>query len=177
MDLLKKLSINDDNSTAGSGASNDLLHKLSDAVQSPASHSTPAPPKEEHLLNKLSSVLGHSTPPPPSAPKHDGLLGKIGEVVGHMAKDDAPKKPDTLGDKINNMLGGGAKGEAKEDGLDKAIDFVQEHLLKEGQQKNESAIEQIKDEQIANMLRNGFKSATGKEIPSLDIFGHKKDNE
>lgn len=50
-------------------------------------------------------------------------------------------------------------------------------MLKEGQQKNESAIEQLKDEQIANVLRNGFKSATGKEIPSLDLFGHTKDNE
>ncbi|KAG6872694.1 hypothetical protein C0995_007576 [Termitomyces sp. Mi166 len=147
MDLLKKLSINDkDSSTA-------------------AQTSDSAPPKEEHLLDKLSNVLGHSTPSPPPAPKQEGLLGKIGEVVGNVTKDNAPQKPQTLGGKINNMFGGGAKGEAKEDALDKVIDIVQEHVLKEGQQKDESAIEQLKDEQIANVIRSGLQSVTGKELP------------
>lgn len=125
MDFLKKLSISDDDSSAKT--SDGLIHKLSDAmkedVQPPSSHSNPAPQKEEHLLDKLSSVLGHSTPPPPPAPKHDGLLGKIGEVVGHVTNDNTPQKPHTLEDKINNMLGGGAKGEAKEDVLDKGDHF------------------------------------------------------
>lgn len=34
-----------------------------------------------------------------------------------------------------------------------AIDFVQEHLLKEGQQKNESAVEQMKDKEVGNVIR------------------------
>ncbi|KAG6830250.1 hypothetical protein H0H87_008739 [Tephrocybe sp. NHM501043] len=150
-----------------------LLDKLSSAFG--GSHSTPAPApapqKEEHLLDKLSNAFGHSTPPPPPAPKHEGLLGKLEEVVGHATKSDEPAKPKTLGDKINNVLGGGSKGEQNEDTLDKAIDFVQEHVLKEGQQKDETAVEQLKDKQIAEVLRHGFKSATGKDIPSL--HGHK----
>ena len=57
------------------------------------------------------------------------------------------------------MAGGGSKGEAKEGGwqsfantvifltsnighLDKAIDFYQEHVLHDGDQKRESALEQ-----------------------------------
>lgn len=35
-----------------------------------------------------------------------------------------------------------------------AIDFVQEHLLGEGQQRNESAVEQMKDKEI----RHGIES-------------------
>lgn len=34
-----------------------------------------------------------------------------------------------------------------------AIDLFQEHVLKEGPQNNESAVEQAKDKQIANMIR------------------------
>lgn len=51
-----------------------------------------------------------------------------------------------------------------------AIDLVQEHVLKQGQQKNESALEQAKDRQIAGAIRHGFESITGREFPS-----HKKD--
>ena len=47
-------------------------------------------------------------------------------------------------------------------------------MLKQGQQKDESAIEQLKDEQIAHAIRNGFQSVTGKELPSF--LGQKKDN-
>lgn len=43
-----------------------------------------------------------------------------------------------------------------------AVDFVQEHILKEGQQKNESVVEQVKDKEIANAIRHGFESLTGK---------------
>ncbi|KAG6915831.1 hypothetical protein DXG01_009664 [Tephrocybe rancida] len=155
-----------------------LLDKLSSALGS--HHSTPAPappaPKEEHLLDKISSAFGHSAPPPPPpAPKHEGLLGKLEEVVGHVTKDDTPAKPQTFGDKINNVLGGRAKGEQKEDALDKAIDFVQEHVLKQGQQKNETVIEQLKDEQIAGAIRHGIKSVTGKDVPSLSLHGKKND--
>ncbi|TFK65343.1 hypothetical protein BDN72DRAFT_773479, partial [Pluteus cervinus] len=68
-------------------------------------------------------------------------------------------------DKINNALGGGAAGEAKEDGLDKAIDFVQEHILRQGPQRNESAFEQAKDEKIAQTIRHEYKKVTGLEFP------------
>ncbi|KAG8817302.1 hypothetical protein FRC17_011290 [Serendipita sp. 399] len=52
------------------------------------------------------------------------------------------------------MAGGGAKAEAKEDHLDKGIDFVQEHILHKGDQKHESAFEQAKDRQIADTIRH-----------------------
>ncbi|KAF5372316.1 hypothetical protein D9615_009243 [Tricholomella constricta] len=70
--------------------------------------------------------------------------------------------------KLNNALGGGASGEKKEDAVDKAVDFFQEHVLKAGPQTNESAIEQAKDEHISDAIRSGFKSMTGKDIPIAD---------
>ncbi|KAG6846954.1 hypothetical protein H0H93_010897 [Arthromyces matolae] len=159
----------------------DKISTLLGHSQPPLSHS-PAPASshegslKEHLLGKLSNVLGHSTaPPPPPAPKHDGILGKIEGVVGNVTKDKTPAKPQTLSDKINGVFGGGSKGEQDEDLLDKAIDFVQEHVLREGQQKSESAIEQLKDKQIANAIRHQFKSVTGKELPSMNLPGHGKD--
>ncbi|KAI4520616.1 hypothetical protein K523DRAFT_251751, partial [Schizophyllum commune Tattone D] len=69
-----------------------------------------------------------------------------------------------FGDKVNEAFGGGHKGEQKEDGLDKAVDFVQEHVLKQGDQKNESAWEQAKDEQISDTIRKTYKNATGHEF-------------
>ncbi|TFK37937.1 hypothetical protein BDQ12DRAFT_684370 [Crucibulum laeve] len=53
----------------------------------------------------------------------------------------------------------------KDDPLDKAIDFVQEHVFKQGSQKNESAAEQAKDAKIASGIKSLFKKATGKEFP------------
>ena len=50
------------------------------------------------------------------------------------------------------------------DGLDKAIDMFQEHVLKQGPQNNESAIEQKKDDMIADAIRDGYKNLTGKEF-------------
>jgi hypothetical protein len=41
-----------------------------------------------------------------------------------------------------------------------AIDLFQEHVLKQGPQNNESAIEQAKDEKIASTIKN--------------VLGHKK---
>jgi hypothetical protein len=41
-------------------------------------------------------------------------------------------------------------------------------VLGEGQQNNESAIEQAKDEQISDAIRRGFKGMTGHEIPIKD---------
>lgn len=78
--------------------------------------------------------------------------------------------------KLNNMAGGGAAGEKKEDGLDKGeqacafrahgailtalphtgVDWVQENVLGQGKQDNESAVEQAKDEQISGMRPPGW---------------------
>ncbi|KAM0350843.1 hypothetical protein ACHAP4_009748 [Fusarium culmorum] len=64
-------------------------------------------------------------------------------------------------DKVNNMAGGGAAGEKNEDGLDKAVDYVQENFLGGGSQNNESAVEQAKDEAISDAIRDQYKGATG----------------
>merc|ERR1711879_1105235 len=69
-----------------------------------------------------------------------------------------------LMNKANEAAGGGVKGEQKEDGLDKAIDFVQEKVLGQGPQNNESAMEQKQDEMISDMIRGQYKTATGKEF-------------
>ncbi|KAL1948329.1 hypothetical protein VTO73DRAFT_12404 [Trametes versicolor] len=71
---------------------------------------------------------------------------------------------DNLGDKVNAMAGGGASSETKEDKLDKSIDWVQEHVLGQGKQDNESATEQFKDEQMSDFLRREYKSATGSDF-------------
>jgi len=69
---------------------------------------------------------------------------------------------------LNNAAGGGKQGEAKEDGLDKAVDYVQEHFMGAGDQSNESALEQAKDEQISDMIRQQYKNMTGKDFPIAD---------
>ncbi|KAG8709965.1 hypothetical protein FRC09_000385 [Ceratobasidium sp. 395] len=54
------------------------------------------------------------------------------------------------------------------DGLDKAIDYVQQHYMGSGDQSNESALEQAKDEQISDMIRQQYKNMTGKDFPIAD---------
>ncbi|KZV82278.1 hypothetical protein EXIGLDRAFT_627244 [Exidia glandulosa HHB12029] len=70
--------------------------------------------------------------------------------------------------KINSALGGGAQSEAKEDYLDKGVDWVQEHVMGQGPQTNESAFEQAKDEQISDAIRRGWKGQTGGDFPIKD---------
>ncbi|KAG8712936.1 hypothetical protein FRC09_019303 [Ceratobasidium sp. 395] len=70
-------------------------------------------------------------------------------------------------DSINNALGGGQQSEQKEDMLDKGVDFVQQRMGG-GDQSNESALEQAKDEQISDAIRSGYKSATGSDVPIQD---------
>lgn len=73
-------------------------------------------------------------------------------------------------------------------GLVLAVDLFQEHVLKQGPQNNESAIEQAKDEYISDckrssevptcnrlltvswglVIRGQYKNITGKEIPIKD---------
>ncbi|KAF9257186.1 hypothetical protein L218DRAFT_949373 [Marasmius fiardii PR-910] len=70
--------------------------------------------------------------------------------------------------KLNNAMGGGTAGEKNEDGLDKAVDWVQENVFKQGPQNNESAAEQMKDEAISDSIRNQYKNMTGKDFPIAD---------
>ncbi|RMJ08720.1 hypothetical protein CDV36_011659 [Fusarium kuroshium] len=63
-------------------------------------------------------------------------------------------------DKLNGMAGGGAQGEKNED----AVDYVQEKFLGQGDQSNESAAEQAKDEAISDFIRDKYKESTGKEF-------------
>ncbi|KAG9736502.1 hypothetical protein KCU59_g9909, partial [Aureobasidium melanogenum] len=60
------------------------------------------------------------------------------------------------------------ESEKNEDYLDKGVDFVQEKFLGQGPQNNESAIEQAKDEQISDFIRNQWKSTTGSDFPIKD---------
>jgi len=73
-----------------------------------------------------------------------------------------------IGDKINSAAGGGRESEKNEDYLDKGVDFVQEKFLGAGDQSNESAVEQAKDEQISDFIRKQYKGATGSDIPIKD---------
>ncbi|KAL1858423.1 hypothetical protein Plec18167_006943 [Paecilomyces lecythidis] len=73
-----------------------------------------------------------------------------------------------LGNKINSAAGGGKESEKNEDYLDKGVDLVQEKVLHQGPQDNESAIEQAKDEQISDFIRSQYKSKTGSDFPIPD---------
>ncbi len=55
-----------------------------------------------------------------------------------------------------------------DDTVSLAIDFVQEHILKKGDQSNESAFEQMTDEQISDTIRAQYKKMTGHDFPSKD---------
>lgn len=71
-------------------------------------------------------------------------------------------------DKINAMAGGGKESEKNEDAIDKGLDWVQENILGQGDQSNESAVEQAKDEQISDFIRAQYKKTTGSEVPIQD---------
>ncbi|KAF8681411.1 hypothetical protein RHS04_02934 [Rhizoctonia solani] len=63
---------------------------------------------------------------------------------------------------INNALGGGQR-----DLLDKGVDYVQERMGG-GDQSNESAAEQAKDEAISDAIRAQYKNTTGSDFPIAD---------
>src|ERR1041384_2095080 len=50
----------------------------------------------------------------------------------------------------------------------RGVDWVQENVLKQGKQDNESAVEQAKDEQISDFIRKQYKGTTGKDFPVQD---------
>ncbi|KAG8679308.1 hypothetical protein FRC11_003896 [Ceratobasidium sp. 423] len=68
---------------------------------------------------------------------------------------------------INNALGGGQKGEQNEDLLDKGVDYAQERMG-QGDQSNESAAEQAKDEAMSDAIRGQYKNMTGSDFPIPD---------
>ncbi|KAK4160723.1 hypothetical protein QBC43DRAFT_270142 [Cladorrhinum sp. PSN259] len=73
-----------------------------------------------------------------------------------------------LMDKFNSMAGGGKQSEKNEDAVDKGVDLFQQHVLGQGDQSNESAIEQAKDEQISDFIRKQYKGSTGSDLPVAD---------
>ncbi|KAH0555619.1 hypothetical protein GP486_006436 [Trichoglossum hirsutum] len=93
--------------------------------------------------------------------RHGGQHGEEGSHGGGGLLDG-------LGDKLNSAAGGGRESEKKEDYLDKGVDFVQERILGQGPQDNESAIEQAKDEKISDYIRDRYKSTTGSDFPVAD---------
>jgi len=147
--------------------------------------------KEMGLRGKILDVLdGPDARPAGSKPAAEyGLEDRVRELWGGKATQNAKKQED-VGDKIldvlaggkgkkqkekeaqknwfaskvREMAGGGQAGELEEDKLDKAVDLFQQHILKQGDQGDESVVEQLKDEQIANAIRLSFKSATGHEL-------------
>jgi hypothetical protein len=48
------------------------------------------------------------------------------------------------------------------------VDMVQQYALGQGDQSNESAVEQAKDEQISDFIRGQYKSRTGDDFPVAD---------
>ncbi|KAL2044685.1 hypothetical protein N7G274_002459 [Stereocaulon virgatum] len=73
-----------------------------------------------------------------------------------------------IGDKLNSAAGGGRESEKNEDYLDKGIDAIQQYGLGQGDQSNESAVEQAKDEQISDFIRGKYKDMTGSDMPIKD---------
>ncbi|KAK0722009.1 hypothetical protein B0T26DRAFT_700957 [Lasiosphaeria miniovina] len=100
----------------------------------------------------------------------EGLLGKLSSFTNG-GKEDNDKESSGSGnllDKLHGLAGGGPESEKKEDGLDKGIDWVQEKLLKQGAQDNESAAEQAKDKLIAETIRDQYKKQFGNDFPIRD---------
>jgi len=84
---------------------------------------------------------------------------KTGEQKPQEKKDQGFM--DQMYNKVNTAAGGGKKSEKDEDMLDKGIDYVQEHVLGQGQQSNETAFEQAKDDKIADFVRSQYQSKSG----------------
>lgn len=104
-------------------SSDKILSMFSESIGGkPETHvATPAPaPKAENLFNKIGDALsGRKTPPPPPPPaKAENLIGKLSNVLTGTHVVPEPKH-ESISDKINSVLGGGNKGEAQEDKLDK----------------------------------------------------------
>jgi hypothetical protein len=143
--------------------------KLLDVIDGKPNPQTPQEQKESGLKDKIKELWGQQDEK--EVVKEEGLMGKVRDVLQSDEAKDKKKKENQRGwfsEKMNEMAGGGKKAELDEDGLDKAIDFFQHHMLKKGDQDDESAIEQLKDEQIATGIKLAYKNATGHDFPSRD---------
>merc|ERR1711939_283648 len=87
----------------------------------------------------------------------------MGTSHPHQTVNNQTQPPPTM-DFVNKFAGGGKQGEKNEDGLDKAVDFVQEKVMGQGDQSNESAAEQAKDEAVSDFIRGKYKDTTGNEF-------------
>ncbi|KAI0017854.1 hypothetical protein F4780DRAFT_781986 [Xylariomycetidae sp. FL0641] len=101
----------------------------------------------------------------------------VNKLTGGGSKEEEQKKQESsqssssgggIMDKLNSMAGGGKESEKNEDAVDKGVDWVQEHVMGQGDQSNESALEQAKDEQISDFIRGQYKSTTGSDVPVKD---------
>ncbi|KAK0499687.1 hypothetical protein EDD18DRAFT_859453 [Armillaria luteobubalina] len=117
-----------------------------------------------NIFGKVGDAFHRDEKAPPSPEQSHSVFDKIG---AHLLHEELPKPEEQgLRAKVNAALGGDTQAETDEDHLDKAIDFVQQHLFQQGTQSHESFWEQMKDEQIANMVRKQYKEKTGHEFPS-----------
>ncbi|KAK0230399.1 hypothetical protein IW262DRAFT_399459 [Armillaria fumosa] len=117
-----------------------------------------------NIFGTIGDVFHRDEKVPPSPEQSYSVFDKIG---AHLLHEELPKPEEQgLRAKVNAALGGGTQAEADEDHLNKAIDFVQQHLFRQGTQSHESFWEQMKDEQIADMVRKQYKEKTGHEFPS-----------
>ncbi|KAI0427224.1 hypothetical protein F5Y09DRAFT_316768 [Xylaria sp. FL1042] len=100
----------------------------------------------------------------------------VSKLTGGESKDEnntgsqnqQEEKPGGFMGKLNSVAGGGTESEKNEDALDKGVDWVQENVLGQGDQSNESAVEQAKDEQISDFVRDQYKKTTGSDFPVKD---------
>jgi len=106
----------------------------------------------------------------------DQLKGAFNSVAGGNEDDQVSGEPRStsssgstssgggllggLGEKFTSLTGGGQESEKNEDYVDKGVDLAQEKVLGQGPQDNESAVEQAKDEQISEFIRDKYKSTT-----------------
>jgi len=144
-----------------------LRGKILDVLDGPDARPAGSKPAAEHgLKDRVSDLWGsHATQ---KAEEQEDVGDKILDVLaGNHGKKQKEKEAQKswFASKVREMAGGGQAGELDEDKLDKAVDLFQQRILKEGDQSDESAIEQLKDEQIANAIRHSFKSVTGHELP------------
>jgi len=100
--------------------------------------------KNESFGARIRNIFDYHPTPPPAPETH--------HLFSHAPPP--PPEPKDWKDKLSELTGLGAKPEVKEGHLDKAIDFYQEHVLREGPQTHESAFERAKDHEIASAIRH-----------------------
>ncbi|KAG5640642.1 hypothetical protein DXG03_007695 [Asterophora parasitica] len=181
--LLGSLTSHSNQSQSDQAQSDDLLGKIVSAL------SNAQPQEKEELLSKLSSALdsniqlqergrigqGNSRAPQ----RKEEPLGKINPAIGSFDLQSLPvssgvyipyaKEQEGVLEDVERNLGIGLQGKAGGPKINsalgggQAIDLGQKHVLSQGQQKNKTAIEQLKDKQ------QGAENLAGKDIP--DGFG------